>query len=375
MRTASSASCSEVRRAGDVILFIDELHTIVGAGTAEGALDAANILKPALGRGEVQIIGATTPEEYRPPPSRRTPRCSAASSPCKVPEPDRAQTLRAYAPQPCAPSWSSTTAPQRRQQRGQRRHTTCPSRYISDRLPPRQGRRSARRGRRRGCTSPAQARGVTAQRRRRGESSPMWTGSPRRGHRPRTEAGTAAAESRGGAAPAASSGRTRPSAAVAPRDTPREPHRPHRPGAGPVGSFLLPRAATGVGKTELCRALAAGRLRRRERPHPPRHVGIYREALTVGAPRLAPLPATSATSDGGQLTEKVRRKPWSVVLFDEIEKAHEDVWSILLQIMDDGHLTDSAGRRVDFRNTVVVMTSQRRRQGHNRQKAASRLRL
>ena len=124
--------------------------------------------------------------------------------------------------------------------------------------------------------------------------------------------------------------------------------------ARPVGSFLF-LGPTGVGKTELCRALAAtvyGDERAMIRLDMSEYMEKHTVSRLIGSP-----PGYVGYEDGGQLTEKVRRKPWSVVLFDEIEKAHEDVWSILLQIMDDGHLTDSTGRRVDFSNTVVVMTS------------------
>jgi len=122
----------------------------------------------------------------------------------------------------------------------------------------------------------------------------------------------------------------------------------------PVGSFLF-LGPTGVGKTELCRALAAtvyGDENAVIRLDMSEYMEKHSVSRLIGSP-----PGYVGYEDGGQLTEKVRRKPWSVVLFDEIEKAHEDVWSILLQIMDDGHLTDSGGRRVDFSNTVIVMTS------------------
>ena len=122
----------------------------------------------------------------------------------------------------------------------------------------------------------------------------------------------------------------------------------------PIGSFLFC-GPSGVGKTELCRALSdavfgdGGAIIRLDMSE---YMEKHSVSRLIGSP-----PGYVGYEDGGQLTEKVRRRPWSVVLFDEIEKAHEDVWGILLQIMDDGHLTDSAGRRVDFSNTVVVMTS------------------
>ena len=116
-------------------------------------------------------------------------------------------------------------------------------------------------------------------------------------------------------------------------------------GPDPADRLLPLLRPDGRGKTELCRALSDG-LRRRRGHHPARHVRIYGKALRSAASWLAP--GYVGYEDGGQLTERVRRRPWSVVLFDEIEKAHEDVRSILLQIMDYGHLTDSAGRRVDL---------------------------
>ena len=127
----------------------------------------------------------------------------------------------------------------------------------------------------------------------------------------------------------------------------RDPRRP-------VGSFLF-LGPTGVGKTELCRALAAavyGSEKALIRLDMSEYMEKHSVSRLIGSP-----PGYVGYEDGGQLTEKVRRRPWSVVLLDEIEKAHEDVWGILLQILDDGHLTDSGGRRVDFSNTVIVMTS------------------
>ena len=122
----------------------------------------------------------------------------------------------------------------------------------------------------------------------------------------------------------------------------------------PIGSFLF-LGPTGVGKTELCRALAEavyGEADAMIRLDMSEYMEKHAVSKLIGSP-----PGYVGYEDGGQLTEKVRRRPWSVVLFDEIEKAHEDVWGILLQIMDDGHLTDSGGRKIDFRNTIIVMTS------------------
>ena len=123
----------------------------------------------------------------------------------------------------------------------------------------------------------------------------------------------------------------------------------------PLGSFLF-LGPTGVGKTELCRALAEAVYGDEEALNPAGHVRVHGKARRLKAHRL-PRPAMMGYGEGGQLTERVRRRPWSVVLFDEIEKAHEDVYNLLLQIMEDGRLTDSEGRRADFRSTIVVMTS------------------
>lgn len=332
----------DVKRAGDVILFVDELHTIIGAGSAEGAIDAANILKPALGRGEVQIIGATTPEEYR----RHIERDAALErrfQPVRIAEPDREKTmdiLRSLRP-----------SLERHHKLGisdeaLRSAYELSSRYINDRYLPDKAidlldEAAAAvhiEGLRR-CVESADVAQVVS----------MWTGIPvsgmdedegrrlcnleaqlRRRIIGQDEAVSAVAR-------AIQRGR------VGLRDPAR-----------PVGSFLF-LGPSGVGKTELCRALAEavyGDEQAMIRLDMSEYMEKHSVSRLIGSP-----PGYVGYEDGGQLTEKVRRKPWSVVLFDEIEKAHEDVWGILLQIMDDGHLTDSAGRRIDFRNTVIVMTS------------------
>ena len=332
----------DVRRAGDVILFVDELHTIIGAGSAEGAIDAANILKPALGRGEVQMIGATTLEEYR----RHIEKDAALErrfQPVKVEEPGREQTLtmlRALRPglekhHHVALSDEALTAAYE-----------LSVRYINDRFLPDKAI---------DLLDEAAAAVSVA-----GESAEVfehdiarvvsqWTDIP--------VAGMDASESE----------RLRNLEARLRRrvigqdeavETVARAVRRGRVGlkdpARPVGSFLF-LGPTGVGKTELCRALA-------EAVYGDEHAMIrldmseYMEKHSVSRLIGSP-PGYVGYEDGGQLTEKVRRKPWSVVLFDEIEKAHEDVWGILLQILDDGRLTDSTGRRVDFSNTLIVMTS------------------
>ena len=337
------AVLKDVKRAGDVILFIDELHTIIGAGSAEGAIDAANILKPALGRGEVQIIGATTPEEYR----RHIEKDAALErrfQPVRIAEPDRGQTL----------------AMLKSLRRALETHHgvsisdgaieaayELSVRYINDRFLPDKAidlidEAAA------GVHVSARADMIV----RPGDVAQVvsrWTDIPVTGldkdESERLKNLEAELKRR-------IIGQDEAVSAVA------RAIRRSRVGlkdpARPVGSFLF-LGPTGVGKTELCRALAAtvyGDERAMIRLDMSEYMEKHTVSRLIGSP-----PGYVGYEDGGQLTEKVRRKPWSVVLFDEIEKAHEDVWSILLQIMDDGHLTDSTGRRVDFSNTVVVMTS------------------
>ena len=335
------AVLKDVKKAGDVILFIDELHTIIGAGSAEGAIDAANILKPALGRGEVQIIGATTPEEYR----RHIEKDAALErrfQPVKVAEPTPEQTMQMLlgvregleAHHRLKISRSALDAALELSQR-----------YIADRFLPDKAIDLVDEAAARIHVSGGKL--VTGE--DVAEIVSQWTGIPLsslgtdererlRGMEEilhRRVVGQDSAVS--AVARAIRRGRTGLS----------DPSRP-------IGSFLF-LGPTGVGKTELCRALAEavyGDERSMIRLDMSEYMEKHAVSKLIGSP-----PGYVGYEDGGQLTEKVRRHPWSVVLFDEIEKAHEDVWGILLQIMDDGHLTDSTGRCVDFRNTVIVMTS------------------
>ena len=331
----------DVRRAGDVILFVDELHTIVGAGSAEGAIDAANILKPALGRGEVQIIGATTPEEYR----RYIEKDAALErrfQPVQVREPDQRQALEMLRSlKPALERHHRVSFSEASMEAA----CALSVRYINDRFLPDkaidlldeagaavrvQGGQSV--------TEADVARVLS-----------VWTGIPATGLSETESERLIALEDR---LKERIIGQDEAVSAVARairrgRVGLKDPSRP-------VGSFLFC-GPTGVGKTELCRALADAVFGDRDaviRLDMSEYMEKHSVSRLIGSP-----PGYVGYEDGGQLTEKVRRRPWSVVLFDEIEKAHEDVWSILLQIMDDGHLTDSTGRRVDFSNTVVVMTS------------------
>ena len=335
------AVLKDVKKAGDVILFIDEMHTMIGAGSAEGAIDAANILKPALGRGEVQIIGATTPEEYR----RHIEKDAALErrfQPVKVAEPSRGDSLKMLGAvrqglekhHGVKISDAALTAA-----------VDLSARYINDRFLPDKAIDLADEAAAHirvsggGLVTAEDIAAVVS----------LWTGIPVANlsadetkrlrnmesilHRRvigQNEAVTAVSR-------AIRRGRVGLS----------DPNRP-------IGSFLF-LGPTGVGKTELCRALAEAVFGESEamiRLDMSEYMEKHAVSKLIGSP-----PGYVGYEDGGQLTERVRRKPWSVVLFDEIEKAHEDVWGILLQIMDDGRLTDSAGRVVSFRNTIIVMTS------------------
>ncbi|MGN0982055.1 MAG: ATP-dependent Clp protease ATP-binding subunit [Candidatus Limivicinus sp.] len=332
----------DVKRAGDVILFIDELHTIIGAGSAEGAIDAANILKPALGRGEVQIIGATTPEEYR----RHIEKDAALErrfQPIKVTEPGREQTLEML--QSLRPALEKHHRVSLEEEALTAAYELS-VRYINDRFLPDKAidlldEAAAAvhvEGGQRKVTAADVAQVVS-----------LWTEIPLSSL---DESESQRLQGLEEQLKQRIIGQDEAVSAVArairrSRVGLKDPRRP-------VGSFLF-LGPTGVGKTELCRALAAtvyGDENAMIRLDMSEYMEKHSVSRLIGSP-----PGYVGYEDGGQLTEKVRRKPWSVVLFDEIEKAHEDVWSILLQIMDDGHLTDSTGRRVDFSNTVIVMTS------------------
>ena len=331
-----------MKRAGDVILFIDELHTIIGAGSAEGAIDAANILKPALGRGEVQIIGATTPEEYR----RHIEKDAALErrfQPVKVTEPGREQTLEML--QSLRPALEK----HHRVSLDEEALTAAYElsvRYINDRFLPDKAidllDEAAAAVHVEGGRRPVTAADVA-------QVVSLWTEIPLSSL---DESESQRLQGLEEQLKQRIIGQDEAVSAVArairrSRVGLKDPRRP-------VGSFLF-LGPTGVGKTELCRALAAtvyGDENAMIRLDMSEYMEKHSVSRLIGSP-----PGYVGYEDGGQLTEKVRRKPWSVVLFDEIEKAHEDVWSILLQIMDDGHLTDATGRRVDFSNTVIVMTS------------------
>ena len=391
---------AEVRRAGNVILFIDELHTIVGAGSAEGAIDAANILKPALARGELRVIGATTLDEYR----RHIEKDAALErrfQPVTVAEPDRDGALAIlrglrsryeshhhltisdgalaaavdlsirYLPgrflpdkaidlldEGCARArLSGRTLPpelkaleERAAQAGRQMALAIREQNFEKAAMLRDAegdfRRQLEEGRRRFLAG-QQARKV-------GEGDiravlEQWTGVPVSAPDQADREALAGLED---SLRRTIIGQDRAVEMVA------RAIRRSRLGLGdprrPVGCFLL-LGPSGVGKTQLCRSLA-GALFGREEALLRFDMSEYMEAHTVSRLVGSP-PGYVGHEEGGQLTERVRRNPWSVVLLDELEKAHHDVWSVLLQVMEEGVLTDGMGRRTDFRNTVLVMTS------------------
>jgi len=334
----------EVQRAGDVIVFIDELHTIVGAGSAEGAIDAANILKPALGRGEIQVIGATTPEEYRKHIEKDA-ALERRFQPVNVPEPDGE----------CCERMLLALRGSLEAHHGLRITDEAVSaairlstRYICDRYLPDKAidllDEAASRVRVEGSPARTQVEASDV-----AEVVSAWTGVPASAiTEPESERLLRLEE----ALHRRVVGQVEAVSAVA-RAIRRgrvglaDPRRP-------LGSFLF-LGPTGVGKTELCRALAEAVYGDEEaliRLDMSEYMEKHAVSKLIGSP-----PGYVGYGEGGQLTERVRRRPWSVVLFDEIEKAHEDVYNLLLQIMEDGRLTDSEGRRADFRSTIVVMTS------------------
>ena len=393
---------AEVAKRPDIILFIDEIHTLVGAGAAEGALDAANILKPALSRGEMQLIGATTIAEYR-----------------KNIEKDAALERRFQSVMVGEPSPEDAVRILRGlRDRYEAHHklkisddaieaaVSLSARYINDRYLPDKAidlmDEAASRLRISRYTSPPDVKALEARvdtlcrekeeaikaqdfeaaARLRDEEQALrdelrrettawqenrrdaaltvtrediadivtaWTGIPVRQMeseeskkllhldkilkehiigQPEAVDAVAKAIRRG-------------------RMGLKDPKRP-------LGSFLF-LGPTGVGKTELCRALALVMFGDRNaiiRVDMSEYMEKHSVSRLIGSP-----PGYVGYDEGGQLTEKIRRKPYSVVLFDEVEKAHPDVLNILLQILDDGMLTDAQGRRVDFKNTVIILTS------------------
>ena len=391
---------AEVRRAGNIILFIDELHTIVGAGSAEGAIDAANIIKPALGRGELQIIGATTTDEYRKYIEKDA-ALERRFQPVLVAEPDQ-DTARAI-----------LRGLRDRYEAHHRLQITdeaidaavaLSARYIGDRRLPDKAidliDEACSRVRMERLGTPPDLRELeerVAHTRREKEEAIRSQdfekaamlrdaeGDFRRelerqktAWRSDQNAGAVTAED----VAAVVSGWTGvPVTTLTQAESQRLLHLEealHRRVVGqeeavkavaravrrgrvglkepgrPTGCFLF-LGPTGVGKTELCKALAATLFGSEEallRFDMSEYMEKHAVSRLIGSP-----PGYVGHEEGGQLTEKVRRRPYCVVLFDEIEKAHPDIWGILLQIMEDGVVTDAQGRKADFKNAIVILTS------------------
>ncbi|MEF2920611.1 MAG: ATP-dependent Clp protease ATP-binding subunit [Acutalibacteraceae bacterium] len=392
----------EVKKSDNIILFIDELHTIVGAGSAEGSTDAANILKPSLARGDFQVIGATTLNEYR----KHIEKDSALErrfQPVTVGEPTEEEAIeilkglrdRYEAHHKVKITDEAIIAAVR-----------LSSRYINDRFLPDKAidliDESASKVRLRIYTEPPELKNLKAHleqlesekcsainsqkyemaanirdkeksaREKYEQALKEWKDSNNSIHNQVTDENIAEVVSLWTGVPVSQLteeesqrllkmedilhtrliGQQEAVTAVSKsirrsRIGLKDPNRP-------IGSFIF-LGPTGVGKTELCKALAEamfGNENNMIRLDMSEYMEKHTVSKLVGSP-----PGYVGFDEGGQLTEKVRRNPYSVLLFDEIEKAHPDVFNMLLQILDDGRLTDSQGRLVDFKNCIIIMTS------------------
>lgn len=392
----------EIRQSGDVILFIDEMHTIIGAGAAEGAIDASNILKPALARGEIQAIGATTLDEYRKHVEKDA-ALERRFQPVMVDEPTVEETIvilkglrdKYEAHHRVEISDEAIEAA-----------ATMSSRYISDRYLPDKAidliDEAASKVRLRSLVIPQELKELEAKlnevkiekesaiKNEEFEKAASLRDTEQklqeeiinvRSSWKNNQGMSAAVVLEGDIADVVASWTGIPVAKIATEESERllnleeELHKRvigqeeairaisqavRRARAGlkdpkrPIGSFIF-LGPTGVGKTELAKALANSLFGEDEamiRIDMSEYMERHAVSRLVGAP-----PGYVGYDEAGQLTEQVRRRPYSVILFDEIEKAHPEVFNILLQVLEDGRLTDSKGRTVDFRNTVVIMTS------------------
>ncbi len=392
----------EVKNAKDVILFIDEVHTLIGAGSAEGAADAANILKPSLARGELQIIGATTIEEYRKHIEKDA-ALERRFQPVMVDEPSQEEAieiLKGIKDKYEAHHKVKIT------DEAIESAVKLSTRYIGDRYLPDKAidliDEAASKVRLRSYTAPSDLKeleekkksveaeklsAVNAQEFERAatlrdeerkldkeikDKKENWHDMAGKSHDEVTPADIADIVSSWTGVPVTQLSTEESDRLLHMED---ELHRRivgqdeaveavsraiRRGRVGlkdpkkPIGSFIF-LGPTGVGKTELCKALAAAMFGD-ENAMIRLDMSEYMEKHTVSRLIGSP-PGYVGYDEGGQLTEKVRRKPYSVVLFDEIEKAHPDVFNMLLQILDDGVLTDGQGRRVDFKNCIIIMTS------------------
>ena len=393
---------SEVAAAGNVMLFIDELHTIIGAGGAEGSLDASNILKPALARGEVQVIGATTIEEYRKYIEKDA-ALERRFQPVQVGEPTEEESIEILK--------GLRTLYEKHHNveitdEGVEAAVRLSARYVNDRFLPDKAidlmDEAAAKSRLGVMRDPQEAidkkqeihqaeldlenalRDGNLERARalkaiKEDLELDWEKLNKKNHRADKRKKPVIGENEIAEVVAGWTkipvsklteneaarlqkleetlhkrviGQEEAVSAVAKavrrgRVGLKDPKRP-------IGSFLF-LGPTGVGKTEVSKALAEAVFGNEEamiRVDMSEYMEKHSVSKMIGSP-----PGYVGHEDGGQLSEKVRRNPFSVVLFDEIEKAHPDVFNILLQVLDDGHITDSQGRKVDFKNTIIIMTS------------------
>ena len=380
---------AEIRRSGDVILFVDEMHTIVGAGAAEGAIDAANILKPALGRGELQMLGATTREEYRKF-IEKDPALERRFRPVLVEEPTEEATMSILrALKPGLEQHHGLRVTEEALSEAVRLSVRyLPELYLPDKAidlvdegaayARMEELRSGKTGLRRKELEQELYEAVRDSRYEKAaqlrDKMQRLAAKPAESHRPRAVVGSdvawAVSARTGipvgrltadeklrllnmeGILSAGVMGQEQAVAEVA--ETVRRGLSGLRDTNRPVASMLFC-GPTGVGKTELCRLLAKELYGNKEafiRLDMSEYMEKQSVARLIGAP-----PGYVGYGEGGKLTEAVRRRPYCLVLLDELEKAHPDVSGILLQIMEEGELTDSAGRRVSFKNAIVVMTS------------------
>ena len=380
---------AEIHRSGDVILFVDEMHTIIGAGAAEGAIDAANILKPALGRGEVQMLGATTREEYRKYIEKDA-ALERRFRPVTVEEPGNETTLAIlHALKPGLERHHRL----RISEEALKEAVRLSVRYLPDLYLPDKAIDLLDEGAARARMEEMRlSRGGTARkeleeelheavRERRFEKAgelrdKMQVLSLKPGDSRRSRTVTAAdiawvVSARTGipVGRLTASERERllhlegllqahvmgqPEAVQTAAEAVRRGFAGLRDEERPIACMLFT-GPTGVGKTELCRALSEdvyGSRNAMIRLDMTEYMEKHSVSRLIGAP-----PGYVGYEEGGKLTEAVRRRPYSLVLLDEVEKAHPEVLGILLQIMEEGVLTNSTGRRVSFRNTIVVMTS------------------